>query len=160
MRLLPITCALFVAVAATGCSTDEQDIGRAVTEAPTSSATTEATPDDPGEGTSATEQEAVGDGLPSAELESVFADVREVAPRLESFYRGGDYPRTLEEVLATLDDAGVALSPGNSLGAYRYDPDAVEFELCIEHEGGAYATYDTAPMSTRLSGETGGCPTL
>ncbi|WP_182378458.1 hypothetical protein [Nocardioides sp. WS12] len=93
-----------------------------------------------------------------AEARSVRDDVETVAVSLESFYRGGEYPRDLAAVKATLDDAGLALSPGNRLGSYTYDADRVEFTLCVEHRGGAWASYNTAPMTIQESGATGGCP--
>lgn len=99
-----------------------------------------------------------GDG-PSPQLESVLVDVGTAAPRLESSYRGDPYPETLEEALATLEPAGVQLAEGNQVNGYVYDPETVEFTLCVEHvETGAWATYDTRPMSTRDQGESGGCP--
>lgn len=81
-----------------------------------------------------------------------------MTPALESAFRGGDYPRELDQVVAALEDEDLGLADGNTLGGYRYDPDTAEFELCVEHESGAFATYDTAPMSVRESGESGGCP--
>lgn len=39
-------------------------------------------------------------------------------------------------------------------------PPLPSVELCVEHESGAFATHDTAPMSLRESGESGGCPDL
>lgn len=101
-----------------------------------------------------------GTGAVGAELQAAIDDVSRVAPALERLYRGGDYPRSLDQVVPTLDDAGEELADGNRLGAYRYDPDAVEFVLCVEHEDGAWATYDTAPMTTGRTGEGGGCPQL
>ncbi|MCY7396789.1 MAG: hypothetical protein LH468_11700 [Nocardioides sp.] len=95
---------------------------------------------------------------PSPELVSVRDDVELVAPSLESFYRDREYPVDLDQVLSTLAEADVPLSPGNRVAGYLYDGDAVEFQLCIENESGAFATYDTAPMTLRRSGETGGCP--
>ncbi|MCX6398839.1 MAG: hypothetical protein NTX33_02770 [Propionibacteriales bacterium] len=91
-------------------------------------------------------------------VRSVRADVETVAVSLESFYRGGEYPRDLAAVKATLADAGLELSPGNQLGSYAYDADRVEFTLCVEGDGGAWATYDTAPMTIQESGASGGCP--
>lgn len=97
---------------------------------------------------------------PGPALESALADVRKAAPRLESYFRTGTYPTELDDVVASLDDVQVELAAGNSLGAYRYDPSAVEFVLCVEHASGAFATYDTAPMATGEKGESGGCPQL
>ena len=102
----------------------------------------------------------VTDDMPSPELQAVIDDVRRVAPALESHVRGTEYPLTVDEAARAMDEAGLALGEGTSLGAYRYDPDTIEFELCIEHGSGAFATYDTAPMSTRDVGESGGCPDL
>ena len=91
-------------------------------------------------------------------LDSVLADVNDLAPALESYFRSRDYPTKLDEVVAALPKTGLKLSPGNSIGGYRYKADEVEFELCVENTSGAWATYDTAPMTTGQSGKTGGCP--
>ncbi len=99
-------------------------------------------------------------GGPSPELAAALDDVRLIAPRLEGLYRNRDYPRTLDKVIASLPEAGLELSQGNRLGAYRYDERAVEFTLCVENTSGAFATYDTAPMATGKRGEEGGCPEL
>jgi hypothetical protein len=100
------------------------------------------------------------DGDPGPALESALADVQKAAPRLESFYRSRTYPTELADVVASLSDVQLELADGNSLGAYRYDPDAKEFVLCVEHTSGAFATYDTAPMATGEQGASGGCPAL
>ena len=97
-------------------------------------------------------------GKPSAALKSVLNDVNTIAPALEGYFRGAEYPRTLDEVLAALPKSGLQLSKGNSIGGYRYDASDVEFVLCVENTSGAFATYDTAPMATGQSGESGGCP--
>jgi hypothetical protein len=97
-------------------------------------------------------------GKQSAALTSVLNDANRIAPALEGYFRGQEYPRTLDEVVAALPKSGLELSKGNSIGGYRYDASDVEFVLCVENTSGAYATYDTAPMSTGQSGETGGCP--
>lgn len=99
-----------------------------------------------------------GSGGPSRALASVRADVERVAPALESFYQDREYPVDLAQVRSTLPEAGVTLAAGNTIAGYDYDGDAVEFELCVESTTGAFAAYDTAPMSLRRSGETGGCP--
>lgn len=93
-----------------------------------------------------------------SELPGVIADVERLAPALESAVRGTAYPETVGEAEAALEDAGLALSPGNVVGGYAYDAADVEFALCIESASGSWALYDTAPMSTRSSGESGGCP--
>ncbi|MGB9012776.1 MAG: hypothetical protein WCB95_07975 [Aeromicrobium sp.] len=94
----------------------------------------------------------------TAALSSVQDDIETAAPALEKFYRGTSYPADLAEATATLEEAGIELSAGNSIGGYRFDTDATEFTVCIENEFGPWATYDTAPMSMREGGETGGCP--
>lgn len=91
-------------------------------------------------------------------LASVRADVESIAPQLESYYRNREYPVDLAQVRQTLVETGVTLSRGNTIGGYVYDGDAVEFTLCIQNTSGAWATYDTAPMTLRDSGATGGCP--
>lgn len=92
------------------------------------------------------------------ELQSALDDVEAVAPALEGFYRNNGYPADLAGAVASLQDAGLSLSRGNTLGSYTYDAEAVEFALCVENASGAFATYDTAPMALRQSGTTGGCP--
>lgn len=103
---------------------------------------------------------AASAGGPSPGLASALADARRIAPRLESYYRGGDYPRELDAVIASMSKAQVKSSAGNRVGAYRYDAASVEFVLCVENTSGAFATYDTAPMALGDQGETGGCPKL
>lgn len=94
----------------------------------------------------------------SAALDAALADVNDLAPALESYFRGRDYPTKLADVVATLPRTGLKLSPGNTIGGYRYKADEVEFVLCVENTSGAWASYDTAPMTTAQSGESGGCP--
>jgi len=89
---------------------------------------------------------------------AVIAEVQQVAPALESFVRSDPYPQTVEEAEAALADGGIALAPGHRIGGYVYDPEAVEFVLCVEDADGAWASYDTAPMGVRDSGAAGGCP--
>lgn len=106
---------------------------------------------------------APNDGDPAdvdraAELASVQQEIGTVAPALESFYRGKPYPQTLAEAQDSLTDAGIDLMIGNTIGGYAYDAATTEFTLCIETAAGAWATYDTAPMSLREGGEDGGCP--
>ncbi|WP_309647272.1 hypothetical protein [Nocardioides sp.] len=128
--------ALTLAVGLAGCSEDESDLA---TPEPGAAATASGT--DP-------------------ELVSAAEDVERLAVRLEGYYRSEDaYPRDLAGALASLEPAGEELSEGNRIGSYVYDEDAVEFRLCVEAPGGAWATYDTAPMSVRETGE-GGCPAV
>ena len=97
---------------------------------------------------------------PSGDLQSAQADVESLAVQLESYYRGGDYPQDLDDLLGTLADAGVAPTGENVMAGYVSDPDTFEFTLCVETPSGAWATYDTEPMSLRQGAESGGCPDL
>lgn len=94
----------------------------------------------------------------SDELTAALADVERIAVGLEQYYVQEGYPRDLAGALATMEDADLAASPGNTVAGYRYDADAREFRLCVENASGAWATYDTAPMSVREAEESGGCP--
>jgi len=99
-----------------------------------------------------------GEGSVTGKRSAVIADVTRIAPALETWLRGGEYPTTLDAARQALTDAALEPSPGNAVGGYRYEPDSVEFRLCIEAAGGAYAIYDTRPMSVLTSGDDGGCP--
>ena len=97
---------------------------------------------------------------PSAGLTSALADVGELAPALEGYFASNSYAKTVGEAVAALPKAGVRLAKGNSIGAYKFRDSDTEFVLCVENTSGAWATYDTAPMSIGKSGESGGCPAL
>jgi hypothetical protein len=112
--------------------------------------------DEPGTGGAGAET-TTGDGV-SAELAGVIADAQRMAPALERELAGGEYPTSLEGALEALEGAGIAPSEGNVVGGYEFDADAVEFVLCIEGPSGAFASYDTRPMSLFTNGESGGCP--
>lgn len=122
------------------------------------SSTPAATPTPASPATTAPAPVAPASPSASKALRQVRADVAEITPQLESFYRDREYPEDLAQVRQTLSQSGVTLRPGDSVGAYTYDGDAVEFVLCVENTSGAWATYDTAPMTVGESGETGGCP--
>lgn len=93
------------------------------------------------------------------ELAGALQEVGRLAPALESALRGTDYPDDLAGALAAVDEAGLDVADGYAVAGYAYDAAAVEFELCVAHTAsGAWATYDTAPMSLREQGEDGGCP--
>lgn len=84
--------------------------------------------------------------------------VSSIAPQLESAVRSETYPMTLEEAVARIDDLGLTPAAPLQVAGYRYDADQVEFTLCVEDaDSGAYATYNTAPMSVRQAGDSGGC---
>lgn len=93
-------------------------------------------------------------------LQSARSDVERVAPALEQYYFAKGYPQDLAGAKESMAKAGLKLSPGNKIGGYRLDHHAQEFVLCVQHKSGAFATYDTAPMATGQTGDTGGCPKL
>jgi hypothetical protein len=141
-----------------GCGSEDEPEAQVE---PTAAASAEETPGAEASSAPATPSPSAGSGAGAAAgLVSALADVRLAAPRLESLYRNREYPRELDAVVDSLDEAKLTLAPGNSLGGYRYDEQKVEFVLCVEHESGAFATYDTAPMATGAQGTSGGCPAL
>lgn len=104
------------------------------------------------------EEEDEGEAEPSAELTSVIDDANRVTPPLESYFFGAGPADTLEEAVAALAEIDLELSPGNVVGSYLYDDADEDFKLCVEGPTGAFATYDTSPMSLFETGESGGCP--
>lgn len=94
----------------------------------------------------------------SAGLTSALADVERIAVGLEQYYVQNGYPDDLAGAVASMEPAGLAVTDGNTVAGYRYDDAAREFKLCVENASGAWATYDTAPMSVREAEESGGCP--
>ena len=94
----------------------------------------------------------------STQLANAIADAQRMAPALESRLRGTKYPTTLDEARHALTAAGLEPTAGNVVNGYKYHPDTIEFALCIEGPKGAFAAYDTRPMSLFATGETGGCP--
>ncbi|NRQ50898.1 hypothetical protein [Aeromicrobium stalagmiti] len=96
----------------------------------------------------------------SAGLTSALGDVERIAVGLEQYYFQNGYPADLAGAIDTMKDAELAVSDGNTVAGYRFDESAQEFKLCVENASGAWATYDTAPMSVREAEETGGCPEL
>lgn len=85
-------------------------------------------------------------------------DVEAFAVRLEQIFAGSSYPKDLAGVLAAARTSGVHLSTDDSIAGYKYDPSDTEFQLCVQNKSGAYAIYDTHPMSVQSSGDSGGCP--
>jgi hypothetical protein len=94
----------------------------------------------------------------SAELASVVDDANRVTPPLEAHFFEAGPAATPEEAVAALAEIRLELSPGNRVGDYVYDRADEDFRLCIEGPSGAFATYDTSPMSLFETGESGGCP--
>lgn len=101
-------------------------------------------------------KESLGQASPA--LTSVGKDVTRIAPKLEQYYFAKGYPSDLKGAKASMKPAGQKVSAGNTVAGYRFDEQAREFILCIQHKSGAWATYDTAPMAVGANGESGGCP--
>lgn len=94
----------------------------------------------------------------SAASQPAIDAVSAIAPELESAVRSETYPMSLEEAVARIGELGLTPAAPLQVAGYRYDADRVEFTLCIEDaDSGAYATYNTAPMSVRQAGDSGGC---
>lgn len=91
-------------------------------------------------------------------VESTLADAEEFAVELEQVFFDSGYPKDLAGAIAAADKTDLQLEPGNTIASYVFEPDTSEFRLCVENVSGAYATYDTRPMSMRESGPSGGCP--
>ncbi|GAA4129588.1 hypothetical protein GCM10022215_42310 [Nocardioides fonticola] len=101
---------------------------------------------------------AGADSGASASSQPAIDAVSSIAPQLESAVRSETYPMTLEEAVARIDELGLTPAAPLQVAGYRYDADQVEFTLCVEDaDSGAYATYNTAPMSVRQAGDSGGC---
>lgn len=91
-------------------------------------------------------------------LRSARADVRRVAPQLQTYFDEREYPADRAQLLTTLADAGVTLAAGNSIGGYGLAGSGVDFVLCVQHDGGGWATYDTEAGAVDETGATGACP--
>lgn len=130
---------VLICLSLTGCSSDDAD-------EPDSS---------PAPGAASSPEEA---GEPSEELASVIDDANRVTPPLEGYFFQSGHATTLDEAVAALAELELDLSPGNEVGGYLYDEADEDFKLCIQGPTGAFATYDTSPMSLFETGETGGCP--
>jgi hypothetical protein len=152
MRLsLPVLLLL----ALTGCSSDGGDEPGT---SPAPAASSGAVPDDPADDETGDETGDETSDETSAELASVTDDAVRVTPPLEAHFFDAGPATSIPQVVETLADLGLTLSPGNQVGGYVYDLDDEDFRLCIEGPTGAYATYDTSPMSVFETGESGGCP--
>jgi hypothetical protein len=134
MRLLAATIITAAALTASACSSSANDGTK--------------TTDDPDPATS-----------PAAAAEkSARKDAESYAVQLEQVFASSVYPKNLAGVVGVATRLNLKLSQGNQIGSYSYDPDVVEFKLCVENTSGAWAVYDTRPMTVLKSGKTGGCP--
>jgi hypothetical protein len=133
MRLLAATAIATAAFVATGCSSSDDDSPKAV-DTPSSASS------------------------PSATEKSVRKDVEAYAVQLEQVFAGSTYPKTTAAAVGIAKELDLTLSPGNTIASYVYDPDKVEFKLCVQNTSGAWAVYDTRPMTVLKSGASGGCP--
>lgn len=156
--LLAVTAAALFALSACGSSSSDDpsipSIGGPASAAPTTAApdptpTSEPTKAEPAAGKPATAEQA----------RSTVDDVTAYAPALEQAFFSNGYPKDLAgAVKVARQFTNLTLSRGNTFGSYVFDPDQQEFKLCIENSSGAYAVYDTSPMTTVASGKSGGCP--
>lgn len=141
-----------------GCGSDPEpsSVATADTVAPTPGAS--ASTASPSEVASPS-RPASGQPATAAQIQSVIDDVQAYAPAMEQVYFSDGYPDDLAGARRTAAQlTNLRLSPGNRIAGYRYDAGDREFRLCIENTSGAYAVYDTSPMSTIDSGRSGGCP--
>jgi hypothetical protein len=141
---------LLLGITLTACSGDETDEPDA-SPAPPAASTSSASGESGGEASGTSELQS------DAELASVTADALRVTPPLESYFFGAGHATTLEEAVAALAENELELSPGNQVGGYAYDEADEDFKLCIQGPTGAFATYDTSPMSLFETGASGGC---
>lgn len=148
MRLLTLTLAIVLTLTASACGGDDGDDAPAPITSSTPSAPTSAPTSAP-----VSEAPEAFDGV-----ESTLADAEEFAVALEQDFFETGYSTTLDGAIAAAKRTGLQLEPGNSIGSYVFDPEDSEFQLCVENTSGAWATYDTRPMSMRESGDSGGCP--
>lgn len=158
MRALGLLLATVLTVTVAGCGSDESDSPKTATDQ--STATTPSTPDsmagmDMGDMGSDSSEDGEDGGDAAA---STQADAEKIAVRLEQVFAGSTYPKDLAGALEAAQQEGLETSAGNTIAGYEYDADDVEFKLCVENSSGAYAIYDTRPMSMRGAGDSGGCP--
>lgn len=162
--VVPVLLCASLALSLGACSSDDTD-DPDTSPAPAASASASGSADSSGSSGSSgaseaegEEEEDEGEAEPSAELTSVIDDANRVTPPLESHFFGAGPADTLEEAVAALAEIDLELSPGNVVGSYLYDDADEDFKLCVEGPTGAFATYDTSPMSLFETGESGGCP--
>ena len=149
MRRLVVPVLICLALA--GCARDDSD-------EPDSSPAPGAASSPAEAGDPSSEPSDSASSEPSDELATVIADAVRVTPPLEGYFFQSGHATTLDEAVAALAELELDLSPGNEVGSYLYDEADEDFKLCIQGPTGAFATYDTSPMSLFETGETGGCP--
>ncbi|MCX6397180.1 MAG: hypothetical protein NTV23_11885 [Propionibacteriales bacterium] len=157
MRTVAVTATALALVVLAACGsdpTDPTDTAGTATSTPSEVATTVPSVTAPSSAAPKPATEAT-----AAQVQSVADDVQEYAVALEQVFFGSGYPSDLAGARATAAKlTNLSLSAGNTIASYRFDPDASEFQLCVDNSSGAWATYDTEPMSTIETGKTGGCP--
>jgi len=131
MRLLAATAIATAVLTVSACSSSSDDSSKA--------------PDKQSTSTSAAEK-------------SVRKDVEAYAVQLEQVFSTSSYPKNTAAAVGIAKRLDLKLSPGNTIASYVYDPDASEFKLCVQNTSGAWAVYDTRPMTVLKSGGAGGCP--
>jgi hypothetical protein len=146
MRALGLLLTAVLAVSVAGCGSAQSDTGTA-NDQPTLTAPT-------------TDDSMAGMDMGGSDdaAASTQADAEKIAVRLEQIFAGSSYPKDLAGAIKVARANGLEPAEGNTIGGYTYDPNDVEFKLCVENSSGAYAIYDTRPMSMRGAGDSGGCP--
>jgi hypothetical protein len=122
-------------------------------------ATTDTTATGPDTSASAKVSAAPTSSMSPADSEKLaIADVTQVAPALEAYFRVHGYPTDLEKVFESMGPAGLFMDQSDALASYTYRPSDKEFVLCVQNDSNAWASYDTAPMAVVKHGQSGGCP--
>ncbi|MET3962852.1 heme-binding NEAT domain protein [Marmoricola sp. OAE513] len=156
LRLALLSAAALLTLAACG-SDEEPSAGSSQTQPPSTAAAPTLTPTPTP--TPTPSQPAKAKPATAAQIQSTIDDVQSYAPAMEQVYFDQGYPKDLAGALRTAKQLTfLKLSQGNTIASYVFDPSDQEFQLCIENTSGAWAVYDTSPMSTTSSGKSGGCP--
>lgn len=93
---------------------------------------------------------------PQAAQATAMADVNQVAPKLEAYFRAHGYPADLAGVAKAMTEAGLFMDPSDALATYKLNPTTKQFTLCVQNDNGAWALFDTGSIGSH--GTSGGCP--
>lgn len=96
------------------------------------------------------------------------SDARQIGIAMETAYtEAATYPPAADvEVTAAQANSGsgfyaaegVKLTRGNAVTGYGLNATGTTFTLCVEHDTGAWARYDSAQGGVTAKGREGGCP--
>jgi len=95
---------------------------------------------------------------PAATMAMAMADLNQVAPKLEAYFKVHGYPTNIADLPKAMVAAGLYMNPSDALATYKYDAASKEFKLCVQNDSGAWASYDTSSMTIGAHGLSGGCP--